>query len=199
MLKEDSRKLGLSIRRKAFEKNKLISRSTISEAEISLKSNLIQLFDLMRITNESVVSSYIAVKSEINTDSVMKWLNNNGYNLCLPVIEKENGPLEFYEWNENTQLELGHYGIPIPNVINKIEPDVLLCPLVSFDIYGNRLGYGGGYYDRTIKKLQKSKKIFVVGLGFSEQESKLKLPYDKNDQTLDAMVTDKKFFIFKEK
>ena len=71
--------------------------------------------------------------------------------------------------------------------------------MVAFDKKLNRVGYGGGFYDRTIKKLRKTKKVLVIGLGFSEQGSKIKLPFDKNDQKLDAMVTDKQFFIFNEK
>ena len=194
--KEDCRRIGLSIRKKAFEKDQLFSSCEISEAGLGLKNNLIHLFDFMNITNELVISSYMAVRSEINTYASMKWLNNNGYNVCLPVIEKENNPLEFYEWSESTQLKLGLYGIPVPYLTKKVEPDVLLCPLVSFDIHGNRLGYGGGYYDRTIQKLQIKKDILAIGLGFSEQKSRIKLPFDNNDQILDAMVTDKGFFMF---
>ena len=197
--KEEFRKIGLSIRRKAYEKDQLVSRQVISVAELGLKENLTNLFDFMGINNSSIVSSYISIRSEINTNAVMNWLRSNGYIVCLPVIEKGNSPLDFYEWTKNARLKSGQYGIPIPIEKTKCEPDILLCPLVSFDFNGNRLGYGGGFYDRTIKKLRKTKKVLVIGLGFSEQGSKIKLPFDKNDQKLDAMVTDKQFFIFNEK
>ena len=81
-------------------------------------------------------------------------------------------------------------GIPIPKKKHKVHPDILLIPLVAYDSNKNRLGYGGGFYDRYIKKLKKIKKILTIGLAFSFQKIKI-INTNKFDQKLDFILTEK--------
>ena len=86
---------------------------------------------------------------------------------------------------------INEYGIPEP-VSNKIRyPDILLVPLVAFDSELNRIGYGGGFYDRYIKKIRKIKKIITIGLAFSFQKVN-RIPTNKFDRKLDFIITEKK-------
>ena len=96
--------------------------------------------------------------------------------------------MNFYKWSFSEPLKINRYGIPEPESKILVYPDVLLVPLVAFDKKLNRLGYGGGYYDRLIKKLNKRKKILKIGLALSNQEIK-KIPINKYDQKLDYIVT----------
>ena len=98
--------------------------------------------------------------------------------------------MDFYNWSFSEPLKINKYGIPEPDSKILVYPDVLLVPLVAFDKKLNRLGYGGGYYDRLIKKLTKNKKILKIGLAFSEQKIN-KVPINKQDQKLDYIVTNK--------
>ena len=99
--------------------------------------------------------------------------------------------MDFFEWSLNSPLVINEYGIPEP-VSNKIiYPDILLVPLVAFDNKLNRIGYGGGFYDRYIKKIKRKKKITTIGLAFSFQEVK-KIETNKFDIKLDFIVTEKK-------
>ena len=98
--------------------------------------------------------------------------------------------MDFYSWSFNDPLKIKQYGIPEPNSKKLIYPDILLAPLVAFDNNLNRLGYGGGYYDRVIKKLSKKKKILKIGLAFSIQKIN-SVPVTKYDKKLDYIVTDK--------
>ena len=98
--------------------------------------------------------------------------------------------MDFYEWSFNDPLKINQYGIPEPNSKNLIYPDIILVPLVAFDKNLNRLGYGGGYYDRFIEKLIKKKKILKIGLALSIQKIN-KDTYHKYDKKLDYIVTDK--------
>ena len=98
--------------------------------------------------------------------------------------------MNFYKWSFNEPLKINKYGIPEPDSGILIYPDVLLVPLVAFDRKLNRLGYGGGFYDRLIKKLSKKKKILKIGLALSTQEIN-KVPINKYDQKLDYIVTNK--------
>ncbi len=99
--------------------------------------------------------------------------------------------MDFYEWSFKNPLIINEYGIPEP-VSNKIRyPDILLVPLVAFDNELNRIGYGGGFYDRYIKKIKKKKKIITIGLAFSFQKVK-KIQTNKFDIKLDFIVTEKK-------
>ena len=98
--------------------------------------------------------------------------------------------MDFYEWSFQFFLSVSRQGIPEPNTRKKVIPDVLIVPLVGFDRYKFRLGYGGGFYDRYISKILKFKKILTVGFAFSFQEIS-KIPINKFDQKLNFILTDK--------
>ena len=98
--------------------------------------------------------------------------------------------MEFYKWCIDDLLLVNKYGIPEPVTSNKVYPDILFVPLVAFDKKLNRLGYGGGFYDRYIQKISKIKKIVKVGLAFSFQKLK-NIPTNKYDKKLDLIITEK--------
>jgi 5-formyltetrahydrofolate cyclo-ligase len=102
--------------------------------------------------------------------------------------------MEFKEWNSKDVLQLNKYGIPQTFIDSKtLVPDIFLVPLLAFDKYGNRLGYGSGYYDKYFNMLNKAKKKFrTIGIGFSFQK-KDKLKTLKTDFSLDAVFTEKGF------
>ena len=98
--------------------------------------------------------------------------------------------MDFYKWSFSNPLKINKYGIPEPEIKNIVYPDILLIPLVAFDKNLNRLGYGGGYYDRLISKLSKKKKIIKIGLAFTVQKID-KIPISVYDKKLDYIVTNK--------
>ena len=99
--------------------------------------------------------------------------------------------MDFYSWSTNNPLFINKYGIPEP-VSNKIVyHDILLVPLVAFDKKLNRIGYGGGFYDRYLKRLKRIKKYITIGLAYSFQEVK-KIPINDYDIKLDFIITEKK-------
>jgi len=106
--------------------------------------------------------------------------------------------MEFKEWKNNDVLQLNKYGIPQTFKNAKtLVPDIFLVPLLAFDKYGNRLGYGSGYYDKYFNMLKKNKKKFrTIGVGFSFQK-KDKLKILKTDFVLDAIFTEKGFLNIK--
>ena len=97
--------------------------------------------------------------------------------------------MDFYRWSFSDPLKINKYGIPEPKK-KIVYPDILLIPLVAFDKNLNRLGYGGGYYDRLIEKFLKKKKIIKIGLALSVQKID-KVPINLYDQKLDYIVTNK--------
>ena len=121
---------------------------------------------------------------------ILEKFEKQGYKLSLPKI-KSKFQMDFFKWSFNDPLEINKYGIPEP-VSKKIKfPDIFLVPLVAFDNRLNRIGYGGGFYDRYLEKIQKNKKIVTIGLAYSFQEIK-RIPADKYDIKLDYILTEKK-------
>ena len=99
--------------------------------------------------------------------------------------------MDFFQWSFNEPLKINKYGIPEPFSNKKIYPNILLIPLVGFDDQLNRLGYGGGYYDRYLSKVEIKHKIIKIGVGFSFQKVK-NLPINRHDKKLDCIITEKK-------
>ena len=135
------------------------------------------------------IGAYYPINFEVDCFQILKKIEKNGYKISLPVAEAE-GIMDFFKWSFNDPLNIGNMGVPEPCKTKKIYPDLLIVPLVAFDKFKYRLGYGGGYYDRYIKKIKKIKKIVTVGLAFSFQEVK-NLPKNKYDKKLDFILTEK--------
>jgi len=155
----------------------------------NIKINFKKIIDLLK--KEKIIKKYIGgyypVNFEVDDLDILKQFKKKNYTIALPKIKK-NFDMDFYKWSFNEPLKINKYGIPEPESNILIFPDVLLIPLVAFDKKLNRLGYGGGYYDRLIEKLSKKKKILKIGLALSVQKIN-KVPIDKHDQKLDYIVT----------
>ena len=164
-------------------------RERFNTKDIQVNFNQItKILKKEKITNK-IIGGYYPVKFEIDDLALLRKFKKNKFNICLPVIKK-NFQMDFYPWTFSEPLKINRYGIPEPETKNIVYPDVLLIPLLAFDKNLNRLGYGGGYYDRLIKKLSKKKNIIKIGLAFSIQEID-KVPINIYDQKLDYIVTNK--------
>ena len=98
--------------------------------------------------------------------------------------------MDFFEWTNKDPLKINKYGIAEPTLGKKIYPDIIFVPLVAYDDDLNRLGYGGGFYDRYIDKIEKYKKIIKIGLAFSCQKLN-RVPTTYYDRKLDIIITEK--------
>jgi 5-formyltetrahydrofolate cyclo-ligase len=143
----------------------------------------------------SLVASYCPCRGEIDPAPLVAALVNAKHRVCLPCIVRGQSVLAFREWSPGCLLVPGPLGsIPEPSgTASSVAPSILLVPLLAFDRRGQRLGYGGGYYDRTLALLRKQRRILAVGLGFSSQEVAA-VPVSDNDQPLDAVATDSGVF-----
>ena len=137
-----------------------------------------------------VVAFYIPIQTEINILPAQKKIRELKKTLCLPIIVANGKPLKFVIWNEKTKLVEDKFKVFIPDSKDFVEPDLILCPLLSFDSRGYRLGYGGGFYDRTIAQLNTVKKVFTLGCAYSQQIYSETLPIGNFDKPLDAVVTE---------
>ena len=139
--------------------------------------------------NSKIIGGYFPYNFEVDSLEILEKFEKKNFIISLPKIKK-NFQMDFFSWSTKDPLKINKYGIPEPTT-NKIKyPDILLIPLVAFDKQLNRIGYGGGFYDRYIKKIRKNKKVILIGLSYSFQKVK-KIPIDKYDVKLDFVVTEK--------
>ncbi len=139
------------------------------------------------------VGGYYPCNYEIDDLDMLYFFRNKKANISLPII-RQNNQMDFFEWRNSDPLKINEYGIVEPISLNKVYPDIIFVPLVAYDKNLNRLGYGGGFYDRYLEKITKIKKILKIGLGFSYQELK-KIPINKYDKKLDLIITEEKIIL----
>ena len=135
-----------------------------------------------------IIGGYYPYNYEVDANKILEKFEKKNYIISLPKVEK-NFQMNFFQWSMNDPLKINTYGIPEPTSKKVIYPNILLVPLVAYDKNFNRVGYGGGFYDRYIKKIKKSKNIITIGLAYSFQRVK-KIPINKYDIKLDFVVTD---------
>ncbi len=161
----------------------------------NLENNHINFKELMKFVryqkNIKIVGGYFPFNKEIDDLKILQALEKKKYLITLPKIKKNN-QMDFFEWSFTQPLIINKYGIPEPISNNIRYPDLLLVPLVAYDKKFNRIGYGGGYYDRFLKKISKRKKIVTVGLAYSFQKV-INIPINDYDIKLDYIITDKKY------
>lgn len=133
-------------------------------------------------------SGYLAIRTEIDPLPAMREAAAHGP-FCVPVIQGMGLPLTFSRWTPGCALRTGPFGAMVPEVDDFIEPEVLIVPLVAFDRAGGRLGYGGGFYDRTLEMLRARRPTLAIGFAYAAQEAEA-LPLEPTDQPLDMVVTE---------
>lgn len=145
----------------------------------------------------AIVAGYNAIHNEISLSPAFESLHARGQRLCLPVVMTSGQPLIFREWKPGDAVEVGAYGIDIPlSSAPELVPDIVIVPLAAFDLGGHRLGYGAGYYDKTIPILRERRKnVRIVGVAYSQQQVE-RIPVDEHDQRLDAVATERGWMEF---
>ena len=147
-----------------------------------------------RQPEQRVVSGFSPYKSEISLLPLLTRLHGEGWVTAMPVVIGENLPLAFRAWAPGEPTVPGIWDIPVPpESAAEVVPDVLLVPMLAFDRRGYRLGYGGGFYDRTLFKLRALKKIVAIGVAYAAQEMAA-VPRAPYDQPLDYVMTEKDLF-----
>lgn len=135
------------------------------------------------------VSAYLPIRGELDPGPVMLALHGLGYQVCLPMVEALGQPLTFRGWYPGTPTVRGNFGVDVPVAGKAAEPEVLLVPLLAYDSRGHRLGYGGGFYDRTIAAIRERRPIQAFGYAYADQCLPL-VPTGDQDMPLDAIVTE---------
>jgi len=139
----------------------------------------------------TVVAGYSPIRSECDPVPLLRALAANGAQLALPVVDSKGMPLTFAEWRPGEPLMAGPHGImqPLPHAATAA-PDIVLVPLVAFDRAGHRLGYGAGYFDRTLAGLRQRRPVIAIGIAFAVQEV-ARIPSDGHDERLDLVLTER--------
>lgn len=149
-------------------------------------------------TSGTTVSGYWPMRHEIDPRPCLTAAWSRGCRIALPVVPEDKGPLIFRAWEPDEELLPGPFGTSEPGPESEVVyPDLMLIPLLAFDRTGRRLGYGGGYYDRTLAALRGAKAVRAIGVAYSAQEVDI-VPAGSHDALLDGVVTEAGYLDFAE-
>jgi len=175
----------------------LTIRNSISGAQLEYLSSKIseRLFKLAEIEDAQTVSMYLHIGSEVRTGEILAWCIARGKRVIVPVTNKQNRRLVFSELKSpEKELQVGNFGIPEPtpeslHPIPLEEAQVVLVPGIAWDLRGYRIGYGGGYYDRSINALHKE--MPTIGLAYELQIVR-EIPTSRYDRRANKLVTERR-------
>ena len=188
-LKKIKQQLRQEIRHKRIEYHRGIAQGKIDKA-------LIHHFDQLKLPKDRIIAGYMAEGSEINITALLKHLHAQGYTVALPVVPAKEALMLFRQWKPGTPLEQDAERVFVPSAVEpEVTPDVLLLPLIAFDMEGHRLGQGMGYYDAILKKLASEREILAIGMAYSIQQVE-QVPISEKDYHLNLVITPEKLMIF---
>ena len=163
---------------------------------MSKKKNTINSEAIIKLIEQKSSSKrvglYYPFGDELSTLKLMNRLIRKKFIISLPIINNK-FEMSFYNWSPNEPLTINRFGILEPFKGKKITPSTLIIPMLAFDSNLNRLGYGGGFYDRFIKKIEKQNNCVKIGLALSCQKIN-KVPVDKHDKKMDFIITEKRIY-----
>ena len=159
--------------------------------------NIDELFKNKKLNNLKIISSFFSIKSEISTADLNEYLISKNKILSFPVVNPKSKILSFRQFKKNQNLIEGSYKIPEPPLENEeVMPKLIFVPCLAFDIQGYRLGYGGGYYDRTFAYFKSINHQFI-SVGFSYDDQKVNsVIRDQFDYKLNYVLTEKQLYTF---
>lgn len=175
--------------RAALRQRCLSAREALSAAEYAAASQRISdhLSALLGARPAGILGFCWPIRGEFDARALVTRLLKDDWRACLPTVPTPGAPMVFRRWTPDTPMRPGRYDIPEPTGSEALMPDTLLLPLVAFDAAGYRLGYGGGYFDRTLAALVP--RPFAIGVGFELGRVNSTLP-QPHDIPADAVVTE---------
>ena len=171
-----------------IDARKALVSAAHNAASAEIHKNLTKLFATLP---KSLVGAYWPFRREFNVLPTLDALLGRGFSIALPVVLGKGRPLEFRPWTRETKLASGVYDIPYPAEGAGVAPNILIVPLVGFDDEGYRLGYGGGFYDRTLAVMDP--RPFCLGVGFDLGHLPTIHPLP-HDVPMNAIATERGFF-----
>ena len=159
--------------------------------------NIDQLFKNKKLNNLKIISSFFSINSEISTADLNEYLISKNKILSFPVVNPKSKILSFRKFKKNQNLVEGSYKIPEPPLENEeVKPNLMFVPCLAFDIQGYRLGYGGGYYDKTLAYFKSIDHQFI-SVGFAYDDQKVgNVVRDQFDYKLNYVLTEKRLYTF---
>jgi len=174
-----------ALRIKAHAARAALTQSDRTDAALAASQHF---FNELTLQPQQIVAAYWRIRDELDCQPILVRLMDSLQPVVLPVVMGPEEPLELRVWEQGAALYPAGFGTLAPSELAPhAEPDVVLMPLLGFDALGTRLGYGGGYYDRTLAGL--SKKPLLIGLAFAAQEIDT-IPREEHDIPLDIIVTE---------
>lgn len=145
-------------------------------------------FDSIDLRPGDIVAAYWRIRDELDCQPILVRLMDSNQTVVLPVVMGDEAPLDMRVWEQGASLYEAGFGTLAPaDLAPRAEPDIVIMPLLGFDKKGTRLGYGGGYYDRTLAHMRKKPRL--IGLAFAAQELD-HIPREAHDVPLDAIITE---------
>ena len=173
------------------EQARLRRRELAKTAGRGFGSKLVEtFFENFNVSSHDSVAGYWPITREANVTPLITALHEKECTCLLPVVVARDTALVFRQWQPGDALASSELDIPEPSA-DKPEavPNIILVPLLAFDAEGNRLGYGGGYYDRTLSDLRRVRDITAIGIAYAGQEVD-SVPNESFDQRLDWVITE---------
>ena len=188
------------VKKKKDLRNKLTERRNLIKKNATIEFNIDAFFKLtekIKLNAIDCVGSFMPIRSEISTNNLNKAILDLDKKLAFPTIEKNSETLIFKTTNSLKSFKLGKFNIPEPkDNYQEIIPQLFFVPCLGFDLKGYRIGYGGGFYDKTFEKLNKLNLLFyTVGFAYDDQKQN-ELPIEKFDYKLDFVLTEKQLYTF---
>jgi 5-formyltetrahydrofolate cyclo-ligase len=166
-------------------------RAALKRARQSFAHEISRFAADIALLGSGAIAGYIAMRDEADPAFLLEALARLGRDIALPCVVGRDEALVFRAWSEGEELRKGPFGIREPAAtVRTLVPEIVLVPLLSFDSGGHRLGYGGGYYDRTLAQLRERSSIGAVGIAYAGQEVD-RLPRDQHDHVLDWVLTER--------
>lgn len=180
------------LREEARRRRETAHQTASPETASRLRAHLEVVFDSVvgGITDGAVISGYWPLAGELDVRPLLVWAETRGCVSSLPVVTGRDRPLVFRQWRAGDPLDSGTFGThhPTPEAA-EVRPDIMLAPLLAFDADGYRIGWGGGYYDRSFAALRDQGPVLAVGVAYAGQQVD-SVPRDNYDQRLDWVVTE---------
>ncbi|QHQ35599.1 5-formyltetrahydrofolate cyclo-ligase [Algicella marina] len=148
---------------------------------------------LKEMPGPSIIAGYMPIRTEISPLPALEALSREGHVVCMPQVVGPAAPLRFLQWSPEAEMVEAEFGVAIPKDAGEVVPDVLVVPLLAFDTDLYRMGYGGGFYDRTIEKLGREGRITTIGFAYDGQRIEA-VPHEPTDQQLDVIVTEREIY-----